>query len=137
MSTFNEENSIKLLNHMLLVCFADEKIDELRGFITEKEYLFRNVSDEEYDLTHHNIYLEFLELVESSIDDECAKMRTTKEEVFRMCKDYENVPSVDVFNTIITLTTAPEPFFDLMKDRAKQDFVFSTIKTWKSYFTKK
>jgi hypothetical protein len=137
MSTFNEENSIKLLNHMLLVCFSDDKIAEFRQFITEKEPLFENFSDEEYELRHHNVYLEFLELVERSIDEECAKMRTTKEDVFRMCKDYENVPSVDVFNTIITLTTAPEPFFDLMKDRGKQDFVFGTINTWKSYFAKK
>ena len=133
----NEENSIKFLNHMLVVCFSDEKVQELRDFIADKAEYFETITSDEYDSIHQEIYMQFLELVEVSIDTECEKMGTSKEDMFRLCKHYEDVPSVDVFNTIITLTTTPEAFFDMMRDPAKQNFVFGTIRTWQSYFSKK
>lgn len=135
MSDFSVE-SINILKDIIGVCFSEDKIDQWREFLIEKECDFKN-NESEYSHFQYQVYRDFIEMIEVSLQEKCERNRLTLDEFFELCQSFDNIPAVNVFNTVIVLTTSPETFFDIMKDSNKREYMFGVILSWRKYFLPK
>jgi hypothetical protein len=135
MSTFQTEEDISLvLKDIIGVCFSEKRLATWKDFFFEKESEFKD-SSAEFRHSQYDVYCDFMNLIESSMQQKCDEHNITLEDFFELCRSHDSIPAVNVFNTVLTLSTTPETFFDLMRDSAKREYMFNIITSWRSYFS--
>ena len=127
--------SIEQITTVISDSFSEAALKKWEEFMETNEDDFLNISGE-FSHRHHTIYNDFILLVENRISKICSSMDIEIDDFFDCVKKYENVPVVDVFNTLIILTTNFESFADVMIDPRKRQYLFVGIKMWRRYFHK-
>jgi hypothetical protein len=114
--------------------FSDSALEKWELFMEENSMLFSDVN-EEYSHKHYEIYNEFIELIEGRLEKMCNSCDIELSDFFDECKQYKDVPAIDVFNSLIILTTEFRAFTDVMSDVNKRRYLFNGIKQWKNYLS--
>ena len=115
-------------------CFSPAAIEGWENYMDKNEDYF-SVLPSEYTHLHHEIYQEFISMIEERIAKKCAAAGINMRKFFEVCKHCEKTPAINVFNTVIVLTTDFEAFVDVMHDHRKRNFVFHTISQYRNMFT--
>jgi hypothetical protein len=136
MTTFQHEDSMEILKTIIGLCFSTERTDQWREFLVDKEEDFKGEGSE---LSHaqFQIYRDFIFLIEGTLHEKCLDYGLELADFFDLCRSHDDLPAVDVFNTIITIAASPEMFFEMMRDAPKREYMFGVIKSWRMYFSEK
>jgi hypothetical protein len=134
MATFQHE--MEILKTIIGLCFSAERIDQWREFLVDKEEDFKCEGSE---LSHEQfqIYRDFILLIEGTLHERCIDYGLGLDEFFDLCRSHDDLPAVNVFNTIITIAASPEMFFEMMQDTPKREYMFGVINSWRTYFSGK
>jgi hypothetical protein len=136
MTSFGDQERLSLIKRVVCICFSEEKLNDWRNFLISEEGHFQTQESKgEYSHQHYALYENFISLIERSLREKCEDEGTTLEEIFELCEQYQHLPAVNVFVVVLSTTTTPESFLDLMNDSGKREYMFSIIKSWKNYFS--
>jgi hypothetical protein len=133
MSRFDEP--LEILRIVIGSCFCVNNIDQWREFLLEKEGDFKN--EEEFSHRDYETYRDFMNLIEGTLQEKCDDYGMKLDDFFDLCRVHDDLPVVNVFCTILTISASPEMFFEIMCNREKREYMFSIIKSWRSYFSGK
>jgi hypothetical protein len=134
MSKFGDEETLDILKIIIGSCFCEDNIDQWREFLVDKEGDFKNGA-REYRHTQYETYRDFMSLIEGTLQEKCADYEMQLDDFFDLCHIHEDLPAVNVFCTVLTISASPEMFFEIMGNLEKREYMFGIIKSWRSYFS--
>lgn len=160
MTLFDKERVIRNLEAIITSCLLEDTLIEWKEYMEEHKSLFVEESRrdptvsadaknatatavsgsggsriKEFSHEQYSVYEGFIALVERRISRFASEYdNMSLEQFFEACREHSSVPSVDVFNSIIVLTTQFQAFADVVSDEGKRRYMFDAINAWKQYF---
>lgn len=134
----DHEETLETLKIIIGSCFTEKNIDQWRKFLLENEEDFKDGADaSEFRHTQYETYRDFISLIEESLHEKCADYGLQLDDFFDLCRIHDDLPAVNVFCTILTVSASPEMFFEIMGNMGKREYMFGIIKAWRHYFSGK
>lgn len=127
------EFDLEVIKRIISLSFSKSNIDHWESFLIENENDFKS-DESEYSHSQYLIYQDFIKIIEESLQKECDEYGIELDTFFEVCRIHDDLPAVNVFNTIITISTSPEMFFEVMRDIPKRVYMFSVVQSWRQYF---
>ena len=112
-------------------CFSEGIINDWEIFMNNHDSEFVGVTNGEHSHIHYDIYERYFRLVEGAIETACEEIGISSLDFHLYCKENQNSPIVDVFCTLISISTTFEAFSDIMTDMAKRSYMFQIIHSWR------
>ena len=114
---------ISEMEDILSQCFNLTFLNAWSAFIDENQIYFENDSKSDFTIQQHEIYLKFIEFIETTITAHSRKYDISMHQFFSLCQTYaQDSVAANTFLFVIPLVTEFEAFNDVMTDR------------WISYF---
>ena len=143
-----KESEVACLEAVIKRVLTEKSLDKFRENITSHALHIRAQMHNDdraksssgitfYHFEYTQQHKEFQMMVESLVEECAAAESISMTELEEILKRHAMEPVVEIFATLMTLSTSFEVFMDTVKDEGKLEYVLGVLSSWRGSFDRK